>query len=163
VLLIHHSGKDESKGARGWSGLRAAADAEIEISRYTDHRVATVTKMKDGEDGAEFAFKLARVELGVDSDGDAIASCVVEPLAVIPKGTRKDPRPGSVARTLLDAIRDDPSADGRVSVSGVIEAAMLLLPTRTGRDLRRQHLKRALDELESKGFITVEGDICRAL
>jgi hypothetical protein len=164
VLLIHHSGKDESKGARGWSGLRAAADAEIEVSRCGDYRVATVTKMKDGEDGAEFAFKLVPVEIGVDADGDPVTSCVVEPLSVAPAGTRKkEPPPGTVQRALLDAIRDDPSADQRVSVSGVIEAAMLLLPTRTGRDLRRQHLKRALGILASKGFITVEGDICRAL
>jgi hypothetical protein len=31
VLLVHHSGKDAAKGARGWSGIRAAADTEIEI------------------------------------------------------------------------------------------------------------------------------------
>jgi RecA/RadA recombinase len=29
VVLIHHSGKDASRGARGWSGLKAAADVEI--------------------------------------------------------------------------------------------------------------------------------------
>jgi KaiC/GvpD/RAD55 family RecA-like ATPase len=161
VLLVHHSGKDESKGARGWSGLRAAADAEIEVRRYADHRTAAVTKMKDGEDGGEFAFKLAPVETGVDADGDPVTSCVVEQIAVTPKATRKEPRPGSVERTLLDAIRDDPSADQRVP--GVIEAAMPLLPQPTGRDTRRQHLMRALRTLASKGFITVEGDICRLL
>ncbi|NDH55062.1 MAG: hypothetical protein EBY24_24515, partial [Betaproteobacteria bacterium] len=46
VILIHHSGKDASKGARGWSGLRAASDFEIEVIRADDDRVATVTKMK---------------------------------------------------------------------------------------------------------------------
>ncbi|HCE07015.1 MAG TPA: hypothetical protein DEQ40_00125, partial [Oxalobacteraceae bacterium] len=57
VILVHHSGKDASKGARGWSGLRAAADAEIEIVRIGDDRAATISKMKDGEDGLEFGFK----------------------------------------------------------------------------------------------------------
>lgn len=163
VLLVHHSGKDDSKGARGWSGLRAAADAEIEVSRYADHRTAAVTKMKDGEDGAEFAFKLVPVEMGVDSDGDPITSCVVEQLPVVPKGSRKEPRPGTVERTLLDSIRDNPSADQQVSVSGAIDAAMPLLPQPQGRDTRRQHLMRALRTLASKGFITVEGDVCRML
>jgi AAA domain-containing protein/bifunctional DNA primase/polymerase-like protein/primase-like protein len=163
VLLIHHSGKDESKGARGWSGLRAAADTEIEVSRNADHRTAAVTKMKDGEDGAEFAFKLVPVDIGVDADGDPVTSCVVEPLPDLPSNNRKQPRPGTVERTLLDSIRDDPSADERVSVPGAIEAAMPLLRQPTGRDTRRQHLIRALRALASKGFITVEGNACRVL
>jgi hypothetical protein len=33
VLLVHHSGKDASRGARGWSGLRAATDVELEVVR----------------------------------------------------------------------------------------------------------------------------------
>ena len=78
VVLIHHSGKDSSRGARGWSGLRAAADVEIEILRADDNRSATVTKLKDGQDGAEFGFKLdVDVVIGKDSDGEDITSCVV--------------------------------------------------------------------------------------
>src|SRR5690606_7842012 len=68
VVLVHHSGKDQSRGARGWSGLRAAADAEIEVTRNGDYRVAAVTKMKDGADGATFAFKLKPVVLELDDD-----------------------------------------------------------------------------------------------
>lgn len=163
VLLIHHSGKDESKGARGWSGLRAAVDAEIEVSRYAEHRTALVKKMKGGEDGAEFGFKLVVVEIGVDVDGDAVTSCVVEPLAAIPTATRKEPRVGTIERTLLDAIRDHPSVDGSIPISGALETAVPLLPPPSGRDTRRQHLMRALRALASKGWITVEGDVCRIL
>lgn len=78
VMLVHHSGKDAGKGARGWSGLRAAADAELEVLREEDDRVMTVTKMKDGEDGLEFDFKLRTVELGADDDGGTVTSCVVD-------------------------------------------------------------------------------------
>lgn len=77
VVLIHHSGKDSSKGARGWSGLRAAADVEIEIVREGDTRCAIVTKLKDGEDGKEYGFALDVVDIGSDADGDPIKSCVV--------------------------------------------------------------------------------------
>jgi hypothetical protein len=31
-LLIHHSGKVAAAGARGWSGVRAAVDTEIEVT-----------------------------------------------------------------------------------------------------------------------------------
>lgn len=137
VLLVHHSGKDEGKGARGWSGLRAAADAEIEISKSGDQRVATITKMKDGEDGTKFAFKLLPVEIGVDSDDDPIGSCIVEQVAIDSSNKRKEPRNGTVERTLLDLIRDDPSVDGTVSVSGVIGAALPRLSPPSGRDTRR--------------------------
>jgi hypothetical protein len=78
VILIHHSGKDESKGARGWSGLRAASDFEIEVLRLDDDRVATVTKMKGGLDGGEYGFELLTVVVGQDDDGDDETTCVVQ-------------------------------------------------------------------------------------
>lgn len=78
VLLVHHSGKDASKGARGWSGLRAAADVELEVLRSEEVRSVSVTKLKDGQDGGSIGFKLHTVILGEDEDGDDITSCIVE-------------------------------------------------------------------------------------
>ena len=163
VLLIHHSGKDESKGARGWSGLRAAADAEIEVNRNGDNRLATVTKLKDGEDGAKFAFRLVPVEIAIDADGEPVNSCIVESLAVAPPNNRKEPRPGTIERALLDAIRGDLSTDGLVSLSSVIETVVSQLRRPEGRDTRRQHLSRALRALAAKGLIAIEGEQCRSL
>jgi hypothetical protein len=163
VLLVHHSGKDESKGARGWSGLRAASDAEIEISKSGDNRIATVTKMKDGEDGAKFAFNLVPIDIGVDADGDQITSCIVESALLVPAGNKKQPKPGSIERTLLDAIRDDPSVDGWVAIDAIVDATMKQLPKPEDRDTRKQHLMRALRALASKGFIAIEGKRCRIL
>jgi hypothetical protein len=164
LLLIHHSGKDESRGARGWSGLRAAADAEIEVNRSGDQRIATVTKLKDGEDGAKFGFKLVPVEIGIDADGDPVKSCIVEPLDVTPPGSSKEPRPRTIERALLDAIRDDLSIDGPVSISSVVETCVSQIPQpKKGRDTRRQHVSRALRALAAKGLIAIEGEQCRSL
>lgn len=58
LLLVHHAGKDENRGARGWSGLRAAVDAELEVKSRGEFKELRVTKMKDGEDGEVFAFHL---------------------------------------------------------------------------------------------------------
>lgn len=79
VVLVHHSGKDATKGARGWSGLKGAADAEIEIQREEDDpvRQILVRKQKDGEDGAKWGFKLDVVKVGTDSRGKDVTSCVV--------------------------------------------------------------------------------------
>lgn len=73
VVLVHHTGKDRSKGARGHSSLRAAVDTEIQIA----DSVATVTKARDSERAAPMPFRLHVVDLGTDADGDPITSCVV--------------------------------------------------------------------------------------
>ena len=38
VVLVHHTGKDASKGLRGHSSLQAALDAAIEVRRDGDNR-----------------------------------------------------------------------------------------------------------------------------
>jgi hypothetical protein len=84
VLPIHHSGKDESRGMRGSSALRAACDAEIKIVRMSsDEDVepvcqATTTKQKDGMDEIKWTFRLSLIQTS-DIDLDA-TSLVVEPI-----------------------------------------------------------------------------------
>jgi hypothetical protein len=78
IMLVHHSGKDVARGARGHSSLRAATDTEIEVQNDDGNRAAIVTKQRDYQGGETFAFDLKPVLLGVDQDGDEVASCVVE-------------------------------------------------------------------------------------
>ena len=82
VLIIHHSGKDKNKGARGHTSLRAAVDTEIEIKVDGQIRTARCRKQRDLENGKAIAFTLQRVELGLDDEGDPITSCVVEHLDI---------------------------------------------------------------------------------
>lgn len=78
VCLVHHTGKDTTKGARGSSALMAAVDTEIELSRNGESRCAEVTKQKDGIEGDTFRFKLQQVELGYNKQwGKPAQSCVV--------------------------------------------------------------------------------------
>jgi phage/plasmid primase-like uncharacterized protein/KaiC/GvpD/RAD55 family RecA-like ATPase len=79
IMLVHHSGKDASKGARGASALRAACDTEIELSFDEETRVRTAraTKQRDMETGAEINFVLQIVELGEDADGDQVTTCII--------------------------------------------------------------------------------------
>lgn len=81
VLIVHHTGKDAGRGARGHSSLRAAIDTEIELSRDDETGIITaeVTKQRDGPTGYRFAYCLRQVELGRDSDGDPVTTCLVEP------------------------------------------------------------------------------------
>lgn len=78
VSWVHHSGKDQAKGARGHSLLRAATDTEIEISASGPVRTARVTKQRDLDCSGEFTFGLKVVELGINRRGKPITSCVVD-------------------------------------------------------------------------------------
>lgn len=77
VLVVHHSGKDTAKGARGHTKLRAATDTEIEVTDDEGMRTAKVTTQRDGIAGETFAFTLQSVEVGTNDEGHAVTSCVV--------------------------------------------------------------------------------------
>jgi putative DNA primase/helicase len=76
VLVVHHTGKDATKGLRGHSSLFAALDAAIEVKR-DGCRSWLVAKSKDDADGAQHPFALKVVDVGEDSDGEPVTSCVV--------------------------------------------------------------------------------------
>ncbi|WP_370689027.1 AAA family ATPase [Xenorhabdus aichiensis] len=80
ILVVHHSGKDESKGARGSSAFRAALDVEYRINREGKKGgalVITCTKMKDAEEPETQAYDMRVVELFTDKDGEYITSLVL--------------------------------------------------------------------------------------
>ncbi|MBT9461309.1 MAG: AAA family ATPase [Rugosibacter sp.] len=104
VMVIHHSGKDSSKGLRGHSLLHAALDSVIEVSREGDRRSWKLTKSKDGADGEEHPFRLEVVELGTDDDGDIITSCAVAPDEDAKPGTRSRLPKGGNQRIIWNAL-----------------------------------------------------------
>ncbi len=73
LMVVHHSGKDRARGARGWSGLRAATDTEIEIAE----NMVTVGKQRDLDKAWSSGFALEVRTLGLDEDGDPITSCTI--------------------------------------------------------------------------------------
>lgn len=79
VVVVHHTGKDTTKGPRGHSSLFAALDAAIEVERTAKGRMWSIAKAKDGQDGQQVGFKLETHAIGQDDDGDDITSCSVAP------------------------------------------------------------------------------------
>lgn len=159
ILLVHHSGKDVSKGARGSNALLGAVDVEIEISRLDNNRTATVSKLKDGEDGAQFGFVLKTIAIGMDEDGDVVSSCVVEHGDVVqrkPREKKMGPWEECVWRVTLELQ----GVDGPPSVAAVVDAAADTMPfdDKSGkRDNRRYQANRALESLCSKERLSVAG------
>ncbi len=75
--IIHHNGKDQAKGARGWSGIRAHIDTEIEVAEKDGIRSASVTKQRElpGK-GEAIYFRLEVIEMGTTKFGKPATTCV---------------------------------------------------------------------------------------
>ena len=80
LMIIHHNGKDAAKGARGWSGIRAHIDTEIEVQERDGIRSVTVTKQRElPSKGDTIYFKLEVVEMGTTKFGGPANTCVAVP------------------------------------------------------------------------------------
>jgi hypothetical protein len=169
-ILIHHAGKDASKGARGWSGLKAAADVQIEVIRRDNGtREIRIEKLKDGEDGARFGFELEVVDLGVDDDGDPVSSCVVRQTDAVPpqsRGSQVGPKGGN-QRKVFDCAKEAGAGlpQGALTVE-VIDRAVRSIPYdpagsgdgTSKRDQRRGHVTRALHSLCDRGLLVTKDE-----
>lgn len=98
VMVIHHSGKNKSAGARGSSAINAALDSSIEI----DNKEIASRKQRDVEMGEPIGFALKTIAVGMDEDGDLVNSCVVVAAAVAPEVATKL-RPG-LPKTVFDEL-----------------------------------------------------------
>ncbi len=152
IVLVHHAGKDTSKGARGWSGLKAAADAEIEVVRSPTGRLMRTSKQKDGEDGIGWGFDLKVVPVGIDDEGEIETSCVVieAELPAVGQVGEALKRAGPVSRAVIAVMSEiAESQTSGIELKFVVEEAAKRLPEPENgkRDTRRQRARRALMEL----------------
>lgn len=161
VILIHHSGKDAARGARGWSGLLGACDTEIEITRIGDHRKGRISKQKDGDDEFEWGFKLNQIDIGLNKKGKMITSCVYQSTNAIPLEEKKDRPLGTTEQLVYDAFRllDVYSVD----IEEIIETVKKSIAyDKAKADRRRDSIIRALNSLKSRKLIDlVDGHVCK--
>lgn len=149
VLVVHHTGKDSTKGMRGHSSLNAALDGAIEVTRDGDRREWSIHKSKDGEDGEAHPFRLEVVEIGEDEDGYEVTSCVVAPEVGIAEAVRRVQIPSGGNQCIVwDGLQSMFKAAG----DGRPECAPSELPV--GRPVLR--LEEAIAQVRSR--LAVESD-----
>ena len=76
VAIIHHCGVAGDR-PRGHTSLTGAVDAQLAVKRDNAGITVKVEWLKDGQEGAEIVSRLEQVDLGADSYGDPLVSCVV--------------------------------------------------------------------------------------
>lgn len=160
VILVHHTGKERSRGLRGHSSLLAALDVAIEVSNTEHGREWKISKSKDGEDGVSHPFCLDAVNLGDDEDGDPITSCIVIN-DLFRKAILKEPT-GKNQLSALNAIRANLKKGGTIACD---KALSLVVEVVTGDEPRRKNAraKKAISDLLNSGHLTKNGDIYEAI
>jgi hypothetical protein len=106
VLLIHHSGKDMSKGQRGSSALKGNVDMEAMVTRETGSRDVSLTirKMKDGPDGHTLRFTTWLQHVKDVDDGDPLSSLVIRDADGTAHGVATTSQVRATRRDIADAI-----------------------------------------------------------
>lgn len=140
VMIVHHTGKDETKGLRGHSSLLAALDFSIVVTRGEETRSWRSDKIKDGPDDKEFHFGLKTVELGEDEDGDLLSSCVV-----VEKG----------AEAALDMKVAEDVQGKPITVKAAIEAYRMENPTYLNVSMRLDCTAKTVEHTVAKKLVAL--------
>jgi len=78
LMVLHHSGKDQTKGLRGHSSLLGAVDTQLELQKLASDEkkegvagsgILTISKQKDGQDNLKFGFEMVQINInqGIES------------------------------------------------------------------------------------------------
>ncbi len=156
VMLIHHTGKDVSKGSRGTSQFRNNVDTMLALVPFESGDGVEVVhdKQREGRKTGPLAFRIVGHELGRNALGQPCTAAVAEMLTPgqgqagtpSPRHARLTPRQAAVlgilkALTAEGAHIDQPVATGRIT-------AMLPAPL-LGQGKPESQRKAVLRDLEA--------------
>jgi len=134
LMVLHHSGKDASKGLRGHSSLLGAVDTQLELTKIESDvkqdgiagkGVITVSKQKDGQDNVKFGFEMILIDINQKLNdalklSESMSLAVREALEMIPENQKHKPVPpsrsgaGGVQKVALDALHKAISEHGEM-------------------------------------------------
>jgi hypothetical protein len=109
LMVLHHSGKDATKGLRGHSSLLGAVDTQLELQKLEQEvkqdgvagkGVITVSKQKDGQDNIKFGFEMILIDINQKLNdalelSESMSLAVREALEMIPEEYKKNKVPPS--------------------------------------------------------------------
>jgi hypothetical protein len=186
LLVVHHAGKDATKGLRGHSSLLGAVDTELEIIRIEGAQppkgILHISKQKDGEDGQRIGFKMVEVTTGssgiVDFEGTSSLAVEADDQAINDrKESMKPPDKkgkGTNQKIALTSLHEAIAKFGEMqTINGMrnkcikIEQWRVEFKARLGSDVHPETLKKAwqrvkLDLVEMEKVVIYD-DMCWAV
>ena len=165
VLLVSHTGHSDSGRARGASALEADTDAVYIMARDPTTGTVRVSRerFKSSPELAPLVYKPIIVDLERrDEDSVPVTSVVLEPAEGGAEAIRKSRGPaGKNQKHVWLTVREMAPDGGLVDVHDLLDLATSRLPRdegSTGRDLRRQNLRRALEALLIDQVLFLHGE-----
>ncbi|RZO83996.1 MAG: AAA family ATPase [Oceanococcus sp.] len=169
VLIIHHCGKDPSKGARGSTALMGAVDAAFSVDRKPSGTVRMAChKMKDSEPPEPLTFAIEGVDIPVaGDDGELVSAPVLVQFSSGSSRPRQTRGLGSNQQKALDCLLDLFGLVGDDSGQSGAQREREFVHINEWRDLCdfsgktssdiAKAFKRAKDALEERNLISVQG------
>lgn len=159
VLIVHHTGKDQHRGARGHSSLRAAVDTEVELEKDKGSLQGSflISKARDGKlEGSIYGYELQDVELGKNSKDRTITTAVSTPFNLPTDAKAPGSKLTDNQQVVLDIFEELAGGrNGMVPVELWRERALTTLP----QERRRQVFDRAFTALVRLGKVVVRDDV----
>ena len=164
IIIIHHGGKDGSRGMRGHSSLLAAVDVAIEVDRSSKGLGRwSVRSARRNPTGATGHFRLKQVSLPHNEfslAGKQLKTCILEKMDAVGKGitlSDKDIQVLDILKSLEGTNAANPCevAPNRVAVNVTVFRAKLkaTIFDQTSDDARRKAADRAVAQLINAGKI----------
>ena len=136
LMVLHHSGKDATKGLRGHSSLLGAVDTQLELQKLeqTERKegvagqgILTISKQKDGQDNLKFGFEMVQININQSKESglgldENVSLAVKENQEMIDEQYKTPPKPpsrsgaGGVQKVALDALHKAISENGDMRV-----------------------------------------------
>jgi hypothetical protein len=164
VVLVHHSGKNQTKGLRGHSSLVAALDASILLqhNKKLDTRKWLLEKSKDGDGAKHHGFRLKSELIGKDDEDADVTSCSVETCQF--KEDKKEEPTGSQQKSfhkVFKSLVNDSNITGKGGASFDVSCVSYDLAVNKGKDAlvtvqkskRSNRAKKIIEDLVNQEFI----------
>lgn len=151
VLIVHHTGKEMTKGPRGSSALYAALDAAYLVStdNCKDGFILSCTKMKDGPLPDDRHYRLEESEVCTNTNGKRITSLVVDDSGTSPGTFSATDRLTDNHSTVMESLRSLGGEQCSIPIARLREHLR-----NTGVDTN--HLSRWLTALQKAGMVRIE-------
>ncbi|WP_314961502.1 AAA family ATPase [Bradyrhizobium cosmicum] len=107
IALVGHTGKDETRGARGSNAHLGDVDFMVQISGDAI-KSAEIVKANDQAEGVLAQFRLEPIDLGTDSDGDKISTAIVsiDPIDAPAATKTREPKLSPDQKTMLRLLHE---------------------------------------------------------
>lgn len=157
VMFVHHSGKDESRGARGSSAIRAAMEVQIEVVMNTHvegRRIARLAKQRDGEDNIAWEFDLEPVIIFGDNP---LASAVLRHLPsteMKSDGAAANRRRSKNQNFMVDLTKQLLDTHP----NGVPMEVLIVTGNQHRADLKPHQIQKLITKSIEEGLLCIDGD-----